>query len=196
MSIKMDTEESIDLGSWMGRRQSLATVAGGCSAGDARCLRVMRQQKAYRKLGLTWAQFCKERLGISRSWADELIRLDEELGPMYFTFAQVTGATPEQFRRLSPAISGQALLHAGESIPIDAEHGPRLAAAVADLTRVETEPAPAVTTVDRVARALDSVVQQLDRLRDAKLNAEDRQRLKTAVLAGSLRIKLSEADIP
>jgi hypothetical protein len=39
-------------------------------------------------------------------------------------------------------------------------------------------------------------VQQLDHLREAKLSPDNRQRLKTAVLAGSLRLKLSEADIP
>jgi hypothetical protein len=197
--MKIKTEEALDLGTWMGRRQSLATVAGVCSAADAKCLRTMREQKKYRKLGITWEQFCKERLGISRSWADQIIRLDEELGPMYFTFAQVTGTTPEQFRKLRPAISGQALLHAGESIPIDAEHAPRLAIAVEELTRKEPKPTPAVDAdraVDRVERWLDSAVQQLDHLREAKLSPDNRQRLKTAVLAGSLRLKLSEADIP
>jgi len=45
----------------MGRKQAFASLAGGCSAADAECLRQMREQRKYRALGLTWAEFCKRR---------------------------------------------------------------------------------------------------------------------------------------
>jgi hypothetical protein len=201
--VEINADEIMEIGTWVGRRQALAMVAGGCSAADAKCLRTLREQKKYRQLGMTWEQFCKERLGISRSTADYVIALDKELGSAYFTFAQVTGATPDQFRKLLPAISGHKLLHAGEEIPIDAEHAPRLAVAVADLTRTEPEsvrrdePRDEMTrTVDRVERAIDKLVDTLDGLRGAQFTGKQRGRLKTVVIAGAARLKLSEADIP
>jgi hypothetical protein len=197
--VDINVDELIEMGTWVGRRQAFAVVGGGCSAAAAKCLRTLREQKKYRQLGMNWEQFCKERLGISRSTADYIIALDKELGSAYFTFAQVTGATPDQYRKLLPAISGQKLLHAGEEIPIDAEHAPRLAVAVADLTRPEPESAPRdemARTVDRVERGIDSLVDTLDGLRGAQFTEKQRERLKTVVLAGALRLKLSEADIP
>lgn len=197
MSIEVDN--AIDLGMWIGRRQALATVAGGCSAADAKCLRALREQKKYRLLGMNWEQFCKEKLGMSRSAADQIIALEKELGSAYFTFAQVTGATPDQFRQLRPAISGQKLLHAGEEIPIDAEHAPQLSVAMADLTRVVPDSGQVdemTRTVDRMARSINSLVETLDKLRTAEISKETRDRLKTVVIAGAARLKLSEADIP
>ena len=197
MAINLD--EVLDMGTWVGRRQAFAVVAGGCSAADAKCLRTLREQKKYRQLGLTWEQFCKERLGISRSTADAIIALEKELGSAYFTFAQVTGATPDQFRKLLPAISGQKLLHASEEIPIDAEHAPRLAVAIAELTRTEQEvaaPDELSRTLARMERAIDSLVNTLDGLRGTEFSGEQRKRLKTVVIAGAARLKLSEADIP
>src|SRR5436309_8120254 len=119
---KVSTETTLNLGTWVGRRQAFSMMAGGCSAADAKCLHTLRKEKKYRLLGMTWEQLCKEQLGISRSTADQTIRDFEELGAAYFPMAQITGITADEFRRLKSSISGQMLLHAGEEIPIDAEH--------------------------------------------------------------------------
>lgn len=129
------TREAVDLGMWLGRRQAFALVAGRCSAADAECIRDMRKSKRYRALQMTWEQFCEERLGLGRSTADQVVRQLDEFGPEFFTLAQLTRVTPAEYRRLKPAVRGHALLHAGEEIPIEAENGPRLAAAIEELRR-------------------------------------------------------------
>ncbi len=127
--------EGVDLGMWLGRRQAFALVAGRCSAADAECIREVRRNKRYRALQMTWEQFCEERLGITCMTANKIVRQLEEFGPEFFTLAQLTRVTPEEYRRLNVAVRGHALLHAGEEIPIEAENGPRLAAAIEDLRR-------------------------------------------------------------
>jgi hypothetical protein len=123
------------LGNWLGRKQAFAALAGRCSAADAECLRQIHAQRGYRALGVSWTEFCKQRVGISRATADTIIHRLEEFGPQYFIMAQATGIKPEEYRRISGAVRGQALLHAGEEIPINAENAPRLAEAVAELRR-------------------------------------------------------------
>lgn len=127
--------EGVDLGMWLGRRQAFALVAGRCSAADAECIREVRRNKRYRVLKMTWEQFCEERLGITNVTANKIVRQLEEFGPEFFTLAQLTRVTPEEYRRLSVDVRGHALLHAGEEIPIEAENGPRLAAAIEELRR-------------------------------------------------------------
>jgi hypothetical protein len=127
--------EGVDLGMWLGRRQAFALLAGRCSAADAECIREVRRNKRYRALQMTWEQFCDERLGITCPTANKIVRQLEEFGPEFFTLAQLTRVTPEEYRRLNVAVRGHALLHAGEEIPIEAENGPRLAAAIEELRR-------------------------------------------------------------
>jgi hypothetical protein len=60
----------------------------------------------------------------------------------------LTHVTPEEYRRLKVAVRGHALLHAGEEIPIEAENGPRLSAAIEELRRnARVEPAAVVKPV-------------------------------------------------
>jgi hypothetical protein len=135
--VKTKIDEVYELGTWVGRKQAFAELAGRCSAADAECLRQARDGKQYRALKMSWEEFCKRRMGISRVTADKLIQRLEEFGPQYFTLAQATGIKPEEYRRIQGSVRGQALLHAGEEIPIQAENAPRLAAAVAELRRGE-----------------------------------------------------------
>jgi hypothetical protein len=133
--IEKKTDDAYQLGAWVGRKQAFAALAGRCSAADAECLRQIRNQKQYRALNLNWSQFCKQRVGVSHVTVDKLIGRLEEFGPAYFILAQATGITPEQYRRIQGSVRGQALLHAGEEIPINADNAPRLAAAVEELRR-------------------------------------------------------------
>lgn len=43
-NIKMG--DAFDLGTWLGRKQGFAALAGRCSAADAECLRTIRQKRS------------------------------------------------------------------------------------------------------------------------------------------------------
>jgi len=128
-------ENAVDLATWLGRRQAFSIVAGRCSAADAQCLRALRESKKYKELGLTWEQFCKQRAGIHRSHADQIIRNLEEFGPDYFVIGQVTGIAAKEYRQIRGAVHDHKLIHGAEEIPIQVQHANRLAAAVEALRR-------------------------------------------------------------
>ncbi len=125
--IETKTDDAYQLGTWVGRKQAFAALAGRCSAADAECLRRVRNSKMYRALKMSWREFCKQRLGMSGSTADLTIHRLEEFGPQYFILAHATGITPQQYRRIRGSVRGQTLLHAGEEISIQAENAPWLA---------------------------------------------------------------------
>ena len=52
----------------------MRSLRGRCSAADAECLRELRESKKYKLLGLTWEECCKQRAGIGRSTADQIIQ--------------------------------------------------------------------------------------------------------------------------
>ncbi len=130
-------DAALELGTWMGRKQAFSSMAGGCSAADAECLRQIRQEKRYKALGLSWAEFCKQQIGVTRQHADRLIRRLEEFGPQYFRLAQATGITVPEYRRIASSVNDKGLSHQGELIPITSEDAPRLIAAVEELRRQE-----------------------------------------------------------
>ena len=133
-------KDNFDLGQWLGRRQAYALVAGTCSAADAKCLNEIREDKKYKRIGLTWEEFCNQRLGMSRSTADVIIRQFREFGAAYFTLRQFTGITPQEYRAIRPAIEDGSLRHRDGAIPIAAEHAPRLLEAVRELIPPPEEP--------------------------------------------------------
>ncbi len=214
---QQQTGEAIDLGMWLGRRQAFALMAGRCSAADAECIRDIRKQKRYRTLQMTWEQFCGERLGISRATADQIVRQLEEFGPEFFKLAQLTHVNPAEYRRLKLAVRGNALLHAGEEIPIDAENGPRLAAAIEELrqaARVEPAAVPAeqapvtaerqkgpppVTSVQQrlelADRNLRVAVAEFKHLRDTLEGSADRLRLRRMVSLGKVWFSCLRHDL-
>jgi hypothetical protein len=192
-------EDAVDLGTWMGRKQAFSLIAGRCSAADAECIRRMRGDRTYRTLGLNWEKFCRERLGISRSNADSIVRQLEEFGPAFFTLAQVMHITADEYRRISSAISGEKLLHAGEEIPIETGNAPRLAAAIEDLRRQrEAEAAPPVDAeptgadIDAVFAKIESAVealsQDIEQACALPLDAARRANLRTQLLRAVNRL--------
>jgi hypothetical protein len=189
-------EETLDLGTWMGRKQAFASIAGGCSAADAECLRQMRDKKKYRALGLSWTEFCKQRIGMSQPTADRIIKRLEEFGPQYFRLAQATGITPEEYRRIAGSVSEQGLVHAGELIPISAEEGPRLIAAVTEL-RKQAEPETAESEAEDVDRAIEkaqrlfrTAVDEVGRVEHLPLSTAQRTKLLSGVSAQTGRLSI------
>jgi hypothetical protein len=204
--IETKTENVFQLGNWLGRKQAFAALAGRCSAADAECLRQVRNGKMYRSLKLSWREFCKQRLGISGSTADLTIQRLEEFGPAYFTLAQATGITPEQYRRIQGSVRGQKLLHAGEEIPIQAENAPRLAAAVEELRREQEVDSDAATgnaaeqagtksedlnrVLDKLERTLAAAVSETGRVHGLRLDVTQIERLQRIVLAQLRRMPM------
>ena len=194
-------EDAVDLGTWMGRKQAFSLMAGRCSAADAECIRKLRGDRTYRTLGLNWDKFCRERLGISRSNADSIVRQLEEFGPAFFTLAQVMHITADEYRRISSAVTGEKLLHAGEEIPIEAENAPRLAAAIEDMRRQRAEEAAAtpsadsqVTCVDidavfaKIESAVEALGQDVEEARALPLDTVRRANLRTLLLRATNRL--------
>jgi len=176
-------DEILEVGTWMGRKQAFASLAGGCAAADAECLRQMRDGKKYRALGLSWSDFCKQRLGLTRPTADKIIHRLEEFGPQYFRLAQATGITPEEYRRIAGSVSEQGLAHAGELIPIRAEDGPRLIAAVAEL-RQQAEPEAGKSE----AKDVDQAIEKAERL--CRTAVDEVGRVEHLALSPAQRAKL------
>ena len=67
-------DEVFDVGTWVGRKQAFALVAGRCSAADAEILFEIREKKLFRTIEPTWEDFCLKRLGMTRSYVDRVMR--------------------------------------------------------------------------------------------------------------------------
>jgi hypothetical protein len=196
-------EDVLEIGKWLGRREAFSQVAGRCSAADAKCLRELRESKKYKELGLTWEEACKQKVGICRSVADQIIRNLEEFGSDYFVIAQVTGISSSEYRRISGSVANHALLQAGEEIPIAVENAPRLIAAVDALRREAADaPAPSADTAAEVARsfaraerATRTALAELDKLCVMQLDIGDRVRLQAAIGEAAHKLKFLDLQV-
>ena len=195
-------ENVLEIGTWLGRRQAFSLMAGRCSAADAKCLRELRESKKYKLLGLTWEACCKQRAGIGRSTADQIIQNLEEFGPEYFVIAQVTGISAGEYRRIRGAICNHALLHGGEEIPIEIENASRLTIAVEALRRESaalpgpaTAPADASHCLTKAERALRTAMTELDKLNGMTLDMGARMRLQSIVGGASDRLSLMQVKV-
>jgi len=189
-------------GAWVGRKQAFAELAGRCSAANAECLRQARDRKSYRALRMTWDEFCRERMGISRVTAEKIIDRLEEFGPQYFILGQAIGITPAQYRRIQGSVRGQMLLHAGEEIPIEAENAGRLAAAIGELRRGQkadnedaaeqagTKSEDLNRTLDKLERTLTAAVSEAGRVHGLRLDVAQIERLQAIVLAQLRRMPM------
>ena len=180
------TEDMFDLGAWLGRKQAFTLLAGRCSAATVVCLRKIREGKRYRALGLTWEEFCRQRAGVSRAFADKVIQQLEELGPAYFELSSVTRITPDQFRQIADAVTEEGLSYAGEPIEIIPENAPMLAQAIEILTSApadEFAPEPPDRTLARAERSMRSALADLERLAAMPLDIAAQEELSLTLLA-------------
>jgi len=163
-------EDALDLGAWLGRKQAFSGMAGRCSAADAHCLLNLREGKTYKTFGLTWEEFCSQRLGVSRSLADKTIRLLEEFGETYFHLTGLVPIAPEEYRRIAGAVSAEGVRHSGEFIPIAPQNAVKLAEAVGNLKQQARRALPAPVPAPKPAAAkipVDLVGRTIDQLQDA-----------------------------
>ncbi len=170
----MDTnnlEDGINLGAWLGRKQAFSGMAGRCSAADAHCLLVLREEKKYKATGLTWDEFCAQRLGISRAQADKTIRQLEEFGEAYFHLTGMVQISPQDYRLIAGAVSADGIEHGGERIAIAPQNAVKLAKAVDNLKQKARlalpAPPPAAAKPATATEVGDPMGKMVDRLQDA-----------------------------
>jgi hypothetical protein len=154
---EQDPKDLVELGAWLGRHQAFGMIANRCSAADAECLKQIRDSGHYKKLGQSWAQFCEERAGISRVYADRLINHLKEFGANYFRLSEVIPISPETYRLIAGAVSEEGLEVDGQKIPLTPENRKRVLAAV---EKMRGKAAPK-SNADTIRRKLDAVVAEL-----------------------------------
>jgi len=178
-------DDAFDVGTWVGRKQAFALVAGRCSAADAEILFEIREKKLFRTIEQTWEDFCVKRLGMTRSYLDRVIRQFKELGPNYGKLSCFTRIKPAEYRLIAGAVTDDGLAYGGEVIALESENAPKLAAAVEALRRdsvPETDPAdPVEQAFAKAGKAVKSAVAEFQRLQAMKLDEAGRLKLLTAL---------------
>ena len=129
----MDTQKHIDLGSWVGRQQAFAILAGNCSAARAQCLKQVRDSKILDDLGFTWEEFCKDYAGISRPHADSLIRQHAEFGDAYFRLSEIAHVSPGAYRQIAAHVDADTIEIDGEKLALTPANAGRIRAAIQSL---------------------------------------------------------------
>ena len=152
-----ETKDLMRLGTWLGRRQAFGLIANRCSAADAECLKAMRESGDYKKLGLTWDQFCKQHAGVGRAYAGPLIKHMEEFGVTYFRLAELVQISGETYRLIAGAISEEGVQLDGEKIPLTPENRERVSAAVQTL-RDKSRSKP--SSADKIRRQLKALIEE------------------------------------
>ena len=202
MSEEVKMDDVFDLGTWLGRRQAFAAVAGRSSAADAECLRTIRQKKLYRARGVTWDQFCHEYAGMSRSLADQLIRQLEEFGPGYFRLAEVAKITPTSFRQIAPSVCEDGVSCNGEVIRFTPENAGKIAAALEQLrARAQAEQPPSAAEdparrLERARKGLAAALAEVERVSSLPRNIVERQSLRAAIDAAIQHLTRLTAVVP
>jgi hypothetical protein len=82
------------------------------------------------KVEATWDEFCRRRVGISRGYANRLIRHLEEFGPNYFRLAEVMEISGGMYRLIAGSIDDAGMKIDGETVPIRRENREKIRAAV------------------------------------------------------------------
>jgi hypothetical protein len=178
-------DDAFDVGTWVGRRQAFALVAGRCSAADAEILFDIREKKLFRTIEQTWEDFCAKRLGMNRSYVDRVIRQFQELGPNFAKLNCFTRIKPAEYRLIAAAVTGDGLSYGGEVIPLESENASKLTEAVEGLRRdsiPDTDPIdPAEEAFTKAGKAMKSAVAEFRRLQTMQLDEEGRSKLLGAL---------------
>jgi hypothetical protein len=174
----------------LGRRRAFSLIAGRCSAADAACLRRLRNERLFKPAYPSWDEFCEARLRMSRAHANRIIRYLDDFGPAFFTLAQLTRITPDEFRGIAHAVTPDAIEIRGETIPLAEENSSRIEAAVAELCAAIPPaplrlPAPAADSFPALEARL---AQLLDDLERAIQRPHDRTRMINLLRDASTRI--------
>ena len=118
------TSEFIDAAAWVGRQQAFAVIASKASAAQAQCLKQVKGDRLFEKLGITWEEFCLSHVGLSRQSADRLIQQYEEFGEAYFKLSELARISPQTFRQIADSVDDETITMNGEEIALVPENAP------------------------------------------------------------------------
>jgi hypothetical protein len=183
------TDEVYKLGQWMGRKQAFSLVAGATAAADVECLRQIRERKLYVAKGVDWTEFCKQHAGITRSYADRLIRHLEDFGPSYFNLSQIVRISADVYRKIAPAVSDEGITLGDEKIAICPENSEKLVEAVNEL-RAAIPAKEVETGIAAARRRLEAGLAAMNQVLKTELSDEDRRELARTVSAGLVDLNL------
>jgi hypothetical protein len=186
---EQSSEELYELGQWMGRKQAFALIAGKTAAADVECLRNIREKKLYSAKGVDWTEFCKQYAGITRAYADRLIRHLEDFGPSYFNLSQIVRISADVYRKISPAVSDEGITLGDEKIAICPENSEKLVEAVNEL-RAAIPAKEVETGIAAARRRLEAGLAAMNQVLKTELSDEDRRELARTVSAGLVDLNL------
>jgi hypothetical protein len=182
-------EDLYELGQWIGRKQAFGLIAAKTAAADIDCLRSIREKKLYRAKEVDWAEFCQQYAGVTRSYADRLIRHLEEFGPNYFHLSQIVRISPEDYRQIAPAVSDEGIAFGDEKIAISPENSQKLVEAVSEL-RAAIPAKEAESGVAAARRRLGVGIAALNQALKSGLTNEERVQLARTVNDGLTDLNL------
>jgi hypothetical protein len=186
----MEQNEGLfELGQWIGRKQAFGLIAARAAAADIECLRSIREKKLFRAKEVDWTEFCQQYVGVTRSYADRLIRHLEEFGPAYFNLSQIVRITPEDYRQIVPAISDEGITFGDEKIAISPENSQKLVEAVNELRAAIPAKEPE-TGIAAARRRLEAGIAALNQALKSGLSDEERLELAQTVTAGLFDLNL------
>jgi hypothetical protein len=160
----METESLMDAATLSGRQQAFAYVASHAAAARAECLRKIHQTRAYESLGLTWEEFCIQRAGISRFYADILIHRLAEFGESYFKLSEFARLSPETYRQIAPYVHDDVLEIDGQTLPLTSENAPRIRTVIRHLQhRLRQAEARSDSSITELKIRVDALFQEISR---------------------------------
>jgi hypothetical protein len=163
---------SYQLGKRLGRSQAFDMVAKRCSAAEAETLKSIRDSGEYKQLGLTWAQFCAQELGVSKAFADRQIQYLEQFGAAYYRMSEVMQISGETYKLISGSVVDDCIEVKGERIPITRENRKKVTAAVKTLSQRPRAAPKGELAIDALRQSLSALLAeacQVARLGDKRL---------------------------
>ena len=161
-------QESIELGSWLGRGQAFGVIANGCTAAQAECLRQISESGSYKQTGLTWDDFCDQYVGLSRQRVDSLIKNLEEFGKTFFDLSNIVRISPEAYRRVASKMKDQSLQIGADLVPIVPENAARIRRAVqhyrAEMEKARSETRALNCETNTLMMNFENCFQRMDEL--------------------------------
>jgi hypothetical protein len=179
-------EKGFALGRRLGHHDAFNAVSNRCSAADAETLRDIRDSGQYKETKLNWDEFCRQYVGVGRSYADRLIRHLQEFGPNYFRLSELVEVSADTYRMLAPAVSDAGLSFEGQTIALKPENRRQILAAVETVrsgaAKKQTEPPSFEQARKRVLAAIEkaagSVRHPHDRLVLSSMLRRESERLE------------------
>jgi hypothetical protein len=183
--VNQEIAQYVDIGTRIGRGQAFGMIANHSLAAQAACMRQIRESEEYKTLDLTWEEFCRQYVGMSRRHADELIHNLEEFGAAYFRLSEIIRVSPETYRQIADKVEGEEIEIEGHMVLIAPENAPRIRTAMqrlrSQLQEAQVREGVAVLSVSSLDRMINDGVSEITRA--SELIADQHLRITLAGIA-------------